>query len=183
MLEKQMLGFALLCGLMIGCGTSDSDMVVQAGVVAPVRQPCTGVGPQLCLVLAASDGTPTLIYGGIRGFTPRWGYEAMIRYHVEHIADPSGDGSSAQPVLDELVDEARSTRPQFDLAFRSLPPGTGWFSGTATPLDLAGTSVRCAPAVCDAIATRSEAREAFVVTMGLTDNDNALDAIAVAAAP
>jgi hypothetical protein len=180
MTGKQAFAFALLCGV-VGCGASDSD--VQDAVVQPVRQPCMGVGPQLCLVLEAPGGSPTLIYGGIRGFTPRWGYEAAIRYHVEHVADPPAGGSSAQPVLDELVDETRTARPRFDLSFGDVAPGNRWFSGAQAPLDLAGTSIQCEPSVCDAIVARTDARAPFVVTMELTGDDNTLDAIAVAAAP
>lgn len=152
-----------------------SDPELRDGVVSPLRFPCTGEGSFMCLKLedSASSGSPGLIYGGLSGYTHRWGVEAHVRYHLEAIADPPADGSSMRRVVDEVVTEIEDAAgPELDLSFPDAPPGNGWFQADgAGRLDMAGTTVVCDPAVCSDILTRTDATIAFEVTFAIEGAD------------
>jgi hypothetical protein len=158
------------------------DPEIRDGVVAPLRVPCTGEGSSLCISLedSAGDEGPGLLYGGLSGYSHRWGVEAHVRYHAETIDDPPADGSSRRYVVDEVVAELEgAVGPEFDLAFPDVPPGNGWFSvGGVDRLDMAGTIVACAPAVCNDILARTDATVAFTVRFALV-GPNSLRALRV----
>ncbi len=151
------------------------DPEIRDGVVGPLRVPCTGEGNFMCIYFEDSpgSGSPGLIYGGLVGYSPRWGVEAHVRYHVETIADPPADGSSRRYVVDEVVAEIEDAAgPEFDLAFPDAPPGNGWFSADgAGQLAMVGTTVVCDPVVCNDILTRTEATVAFTVRFAIVGPD------------
>lgn len=169
---RHMRSVLWLVALITACA---DDPEIRDGVVAPLRAPCTGEGNFMCTHLedSAGDGRPGLIYGGLSGYSQRWGVEAHVRYHVETIDDPPADGSSTRYVIDEIVAEIEDADgPEFDVSFPDAPPGNGWFSADgAGRLDMAGTTVVCDPAVCDDILVRTDATVSFTVRFALVGPD------------
>jgi hypothetical protein len=173
-----MRSILLIVALASACA---DDPEIREGVLAPLRTPCTGEGSFMCLRLHDTTGDEThVLYGGIDGYTQRWGVEARVRYHTVEIADPPADGSARSYVVDEIVAEIEDAAgPEFDLAFPDVPPGNGWFAPDGDGrLDMAGTAVLCALPVCNLILARTDLTAAFRVRFQL-DGPSSLRAISV----
>lgn len=162
---------ALLLPLaLVACTEPDET---HTAFIAGVATPCQGEAPQLCLE-AVIDGSGVVerFYGGIEGFTFRWGVESTIVYRVEDVEDPPADGSSQRLILEEVVEERLDVVDQFALVFAELGPGSTWLQAGATPgeVTLVGsTRVACTEPTCSALLELGpDARVGFEVT-GATD--------------
>jgi len=105
------------------CMDSDAE---QTWRVAAHEMPCTGDGPQTCL-LVSQDGSERYerLYVGIEGLTWQWGVEYTIDVRVETIEHPTADGSTQRYILERVVDET------------PIPAGTS-FEITATKEHIEG---------------------------------------------
>lgn len=163
-------------------GLMACSLELHEGVVAPVLAPCDALGHGLCLELTDETGESFTLYGGMRGFTFRWGVEATIRYSVEHVDDPPQDGSSINYRLEETlhvrVDPVGTT---YDLRFFS--DGSAWFTASAADTVVMGSSTRvaCAPELCAQLLAENDATSGFfTVTVELTGaEDTPLRAVAL----
>lgn len=73
--------------------------------VAPARQACEGVAPQLCYVTTVEGGEAQLFYEGIEGFEYEWGVFYKIVVETEEIENPPADASSIRYTLVDVLDE------------------------------------------------------------------------------
>ncbi len=166
---------ALALLLLTAC-TEHGSTPTQTAIVAPLRVPCQGFGPVMCLSMVPVQKPQELVFSGIEGYTHRWGVESEITFRREVVAEPIPDGSSENLILIETVVENETITAPFELSF---PGGSGFFSGTGTQLDMLGTTIECSQALCNAITTASSSGVPFQVTMELTDDPQALRATLV----
>ncbi len=166
----------LLALVLLTACTEHGSTPIQTAIVAPLRVPCQGFGPVMCLSMVPVQQPRELVFFGIEGYTHRWGVESEITFRREVLDQPIPDGPSENLILiDTVVENATITAP-FELAF---PGGSGFFTGTGTQLDMLGTTIECEQAVGNQIATASSSGIPFQVTMELTDDTQTLRATAV----
>lgn len=182
MLERALLDalrmkMALVVGGLMFSACADSSEEV---TVLPLRTPCVGgVDSRLCLRIERGAGDVESLYGGIQGFSPRWGYESRIRMRTGEL-DTSVEDATEPHFLDEIIAEERVVSAPFDLAFFGLASADdGWFLGAQSPLDMRGTPVECEPALCDALLATNRTSQTFAVTFELTATENVLRAVTV----
>lgn len=73
--------------------------------VAAQTAPCTGVGPQTCLLVREDPREAwTLFYSGIRGFTHEPGFAYTLEVLRTPVPDPPADGSSLDHRLLRVVE-------------------------------------------------------------------------------
>ncbi|NJM06087.1 DUF4377 domain-containing protein [Candidatus Gracilibacteria bacterium] len=95
--------------------TQDSES--QILFVAPELKDCVGVGPMECMQIAeGKDGSWSLFYSQIEGFTFEPGFLYELRVRSEQIANPPADGASIRYILEEIVSKtaAEPTAPAED---------------------------------------------------------------------
>lgn len=104
---------AALPGL-VACGGAPSSAVTAGGVektffVAPLRKPCTGVGPMECLQVRESPDRPwQFFYSEIEGFSHEPGHDYELLVLEEKVASPPADGSSLRWRLLKVVSKRPS---------------------------------------------------------------------------
>ncbi len=165
---------ALVLVLLTAC-TEHGSTPTQTAIVAPLRVPCQGVGPVMCLSMVPVQKPTELLFFGIEGYTHRWGVESEITFRRE-VVEPIPGGPSENLILLETIVENETITGPFDLSFSS---GSGFFSGAGTQLDMLGTTIECEQSIGDLIATASSGGISFQVTMELTDDPQTLRALAV----
>jgi Domain of unknown function (DUF4377) len=166
---------ALALVLLTAC-TEHGSTPIQTAIVAPLRVPCQGFGPVMCLSMVPVQKPTELVFFGIEGYTHRWGVESEITFRREVLDQPIPDGPSENLILIDTVVENETITAPFDLSFQG---GFGFFSGTGTQLDMLGTTVECDQAIGNQISTASSSGVPFQVTMELTDDPQTLRALAV----
>ena len=78
--------------------------------VGPNREPCVGVGPQVCLqVKETADGDYSLFYDNIQGFDYEPGYEYQLTVEKTTVPNPPADASAFQYSLVEVVSKTPVT--------------------------------------------------------------------------
>lgn len=166
----------LLALVLLTACTEHGSTPTQTAIVAPLRVPCQGFGPVMCLSMAPVQEAQELLFFGIQGYTHRWGVESEITFRREVLDKPIPDGPSENIILLDTVLETEAITAPFELTF---PGGSGFFSGIGTQLDMLGTTVECEQAVGNQIATASSSGVPFTVTMELTGDPQTLRALAV----
>lgn len=167
---------ALALVLLVAC-TEHGSTPIETAIVAPLRVPCQGFGPVMCLSMVPVQQPQELLFFGIQGYTHRWGVESEITFRREVLDEPVPDGPSENIILLDTVVENETITAPFDLTF---PGGSGFFSGTGTQLDMLGTTIQCEQEVGNQIATASSSGIQFKVTMELTADPQTLHALIVA---
>lgn len=164
---------ALVTCLLVGCGGGQTP--TELAIVSPLRVPCQGFAPTMCLEMTPDRKPTERVFFGIDGFSHRWGIEAEIELRREAVNPPLADGPSENLILlDVIVENPRDVSP-FDLTF---PFGGGWFSGSTSPLTLVdGTAVECEASICTSIVAADQGNP-YTVTMEIVD-DQTLRATAV----
>lgn len=126
-----------------------ADVQTQTIALAPYRNFCTGVGPQLCY-LATIDGEEQFFYNEIEGFEYIWGTTYELRVRVEPVANPPADASSLRYILEEVI-SAEPVGPDFTFQL-SLPPVTITNNNDGTFTILGEQTFTCEEAMCTEIA-------------------------------
>jgi len=153
------------------CESSEKDE--QEVVVAPLRSPCVGAQPMLCLEYREDGGEAEVMYDSFTGWTHRWGVETRLRYHVEAIEDPPADGSDRRMVVDEIVEErADEVGQEFELSFMETGPDSGWFVAADDRLIMVDTAVACEAALCADVLARTASGAPFSATFDLTGDED-----------
>lgn len=84
--------------------TSETGGETMTLYVGPNREPCVGVGPQVCLqVKETPDGEYQLFYDNIEGFDYEPGYEYELTVERTTVPNPPADASAFQWTLVEVV--------------------------------------------------------------------------------
>lgn len=148
---------------------------IETAIVSPVRTPCQGFGPQMCLTMVPDQKPMERLFFGIVGYTHRWGVESEITFRREQVDPPIPDGPSENVILIETINENDIPGP-FDLVF---PFGPGWFQISGSALDMHGTSVQAETTLRDQIIAADQGGFMYTVTMDLTSDPNILTATAV----
>jgi hypothetical protein len=165
----------LVTSLVVGCG-GGGQTPIETVIVSPLRIPCQGFGPDLCLEMTPDRQPTERVFFGIEGFSHRWGIESEITIRREAVNPPVPDGPSENLIMLETVVENPRDPSPFDMTF---PFGGGsWFSGTTSPLTMIdGTLVECEATVCTALNTADVGNQ-FVVSMELV-GEQTIRALAV----
>lgn len=147
--------------------TEHGSTPMQGAIVSPLREPCQGFGPVMCLTMVPDQQPKERLFEGIQGYTHRWGVESEILFRREVVEEPVPDGPSELVILVDTIVENQTITAPFPLVF---PPGFGgWFSGSAPQLNLMGTPVQCEAAVCSDIMGPNNNGQGFTVQMELVD--------------
>lgn len=149
--------------LLAGCGE------VRTYEILPYQLPCTGLGPQLCMMMKEEgSGESQFFYEGIRGFEYRWGETQTVRVRVEEVSDPPQDGSSEIYFLEEIVStvpapEGTTFEARLTSSFLTGNPTQGFILGYSKALQCA------TEAVCQTLAQRAAggAQEEFKLVLRL----------------
>ncbi len=156
--------FCLVLITLAACGQGESPL--ETAIVSPIRAPCIGLGPQLCLTMVPDGQPEQRLFEGIEGYTHRWGVESEIEFQRETIENPPADSSSQRLILVDTIVENDIPLASFSLDF---PGGPDWFSGTGTQLDLFGTTIQCDQAVCDQLRAADVSGAPFSATLAVVD--------------
>lgn len=157
----------LLVGSLLLAGCAE----VHTYEILPYQLPCTGVGPQLCMLLkepGSSESQFSFEYEGIRGFEYRWGVTQTVRVRVEEVSDPPQDSSSRIYVLEEVLStvpapEGTTFEARLTSQFLSGNPTQGFTLAFSKALQCA------TEAVCQTLAQRAAgpAQEEFTLVLRL----------------
>lgn len=157
---------SLACVVLAAC-TEHGQTPTQSAIVAPLREPCQGFAPSMCLVMVPDQQPRERLFAGIVGYTHRWGVESEITFRREALDPPPLDGPSERVILLEVLDENDAIAAPFTLTFPA--GGPGWFSGSAPALDMLGTTVQCDTDLCTQLDVADTAGQPFEVVMELVD--------------
>ena len=164
-----------IVALVVLAACEHGETPVLNAIVAPVRTPCQGFGPTLCLTMVPDQQPFERLFFGIVGYTHRWGVESEITFRREQVDPPVPDGPNENIILIDTINENDIPGP-FDLEF---PFGPGWFQASGSALQMHGTSVQCEATLCTEILSADSNGLAYTVTVALTDDPNILTATAV----
>lgn len=169
-------GLIGLCGLLAAAGCGDDQQVT---TLQWYRAPCNGPFPRLCAVERDATGERGFVYDAVTNYTPTWGVEADVRYHVE----PGPDGEDAGDYW--VVDTVLAERPVSPGAATTwyLSAGESWFTAVDAHVELLREAVACAPGLCAELTTVDAAAGRLVDIEYTGDAAMPLRAIAVRPAP
>jgi hypothetical protein len=157
----------LAIALLLPACTEHGQTPTQTAIVSPLRTPCEGFGPVMCLTMVPDQRPQERLFFGIQGYEHKWGVESEITFRREVVEEPVPDGPGENIVLIETIVENQTITGPFDLTF---PSGFGgWFSGTAPTLNMLGTPVQCETTVCNDILAPSGSGSPFAVTFEIVD--------------
>lgn len=74
--------------------------------IAPYKQPCTGVMPMLCMLVAQDGAEAQFFYSQIAGFDFQWGHSYEMIVRVDEVANPPADASSLRYTLVEVLSDS-----------------------------------------------------------------------------
>lgn len=164
---------ALVALVLVGCGGGQTP--IETVIVSPLRVPCQGFEPTMCLEMMPEASPTERVFFGIDGYSHRWGFEAEMTIRREQV-EPVPDGSSENLIMLELIGEVQRTTEPFDISF---PSGGGWFFGPSGSVMLTdGTTVECEATLCSMIDSVDNTFSPYAVTFELV-GDQALRALAV----
>ncbi len=157
----------LLVGSLLLAGCED----VRTYEILPYQLPCTGMVPQLCMMMreeGSGDSRFLSFYEGIKGFKYRWGETQTVRVRVEEVPNPPQDSSSEILILEEVLStvpapEGTTFEARLTSEFLTGDPTQGFILG-------GGKALQCATeAVCQSLAQRAagNAREEFKLVLRL----------------
>lgn len=157
----------LLVGSLLLAGCTE----VHPWEILPYQLPCTGMSPQLCMMVkeeGSGDSQFLYFYDGIHGFEYRWGETQTVRVREEEVADPPADGSSKSYFLEEVVStvpapEGTTFKARLTSQFLTGDPTQGFILGFSKALQCA------TEAVCQTLAQRAagDARQEFELVLRL----------------
>lgn len=163
-LMKHLTPLALALFLLTGCVGGLETWTVDAN-----KQPCWGMGPELCLGYTLDDGSRDSMIGSPTGFEFQWGVVQTIQVQVTPIPNPPADGSSLDRELISVID----SQDVADGATFALNLGDDHLSaGSPGQFSLLGTTVNVPDATLEqSIADALDADETLTITFEYGDGD------------
>ena len=159
--------------LLVACEHGQTP--VETAIVAPVKTPCQGFGPTMCLTMVPDQKPMERLFFGIVGYEHLWGVESEITFRREQVEEPVPDGPFENIVLLDTIVENDIPGP-FILEF---PFGPGWFQTSGSALNMHGTTVECEATLCSQILSLDGSGSSYTVTVELTGDPNILTATGV----